>query len=53
MIFVCILQHIFTFIFAAQRQKMLRYQFFALIIFNERVEIQNQLQKGKKEQRLL
>lgn len=53
MIFVCILQHIFTFIFAAQRKKMLRYCFFALIIFNERVEIQNQLQKGKKEQRLL
>ena len=53
MIFVCILQHIFTFIFAAQRKKMLLYQFFALIIFNERVEIQNQLQKGKKEQRLL
>lgn len=53
MIFVCILQHIFTFIFAVQRKKMLRYRVFALIIFNERIEIQNRLQKGKKEQRLL
>lgn len=53
MIFVCILQHIFTFVFAAQRKKMLRYCFFALIIFNERIENKNRIQKGKKEQRLL
>lgn len=52
MIFMCILQHIFTFVFAAQRKKMLRYRFFALIIFNKRIEIHNRLQKGKKEQRL-
>lgn len=50
MIFVCILQHIFTFVFAAQRKKMLRYCFYKTIIFSGRVEIQTDY---KKEQRLL